>query len=416
MRRIWAAILATFGAKSYATALEFTTLLVTARLLGPHGRGLVASVMAWAGLFAAFFGLSLGQVLVHRLTAGASEKARARLIGSLVYVSIALSTLAWISAVVVYRCIGAGLSTYPMPLLVLGFALVPFMMWDSYLAHLLSAFDHLRNYNRALVISRSLGFAVMLVTIIYAGFGVYAPIFGTFMSLTLVVAISGCTLKLQLKAPFQSDWQEIKSLVGGGIKLHINTIGSYLLMQMDVVMISEMRGTSEVAWYQAAGQLVGAPLLLCSMTTMVMFSRIAHDGPDKMWSIQRRLIAQIMALMIVLAGAGYAVAPRLIPMLLGPQFVPSVEVFRILLLAMVGMAFSQLLVPQWIGRGLFLPAGIITIVVGIVNMVANIMFIPTYGMLAAAWSTVGAFSIAVLSNGAFFLWINRRRSTDASDR
>ena len=60
--------MATFGARTYSSAVEFVTLLVTAHILGPDGRGIVATILAWATLYASFFGFSLGQVIVHRLS------------------------------------------------------------------------------------------------------------------------------------------------------------------------------------------------------------------------------------------------------------------------------------------------------------------------------------------------------------
>jgi len=158
--------------------------------------------------------------------------------------------------------------------------------------------------------------------------------------------------------------------------------------------------------------------MLPAVITMVLFSKIAEEGPDNLWTIHRQIIWQIMALMGAVALISYFVAPLLIPLLLGDSFAETVPVFRILLLAMIGMSFSQLMVSQWISRGLFLQASIITITVGITNVVLNFYFIPTYGMYAAAWTTIGAFSISILTNGIFALlienkWKNTRLGTPA---
>ena len=46
---------------------------------------------------------------------------------------------------------------------------------------------------------------------------------------------------------------------------------------------------------------------------------------------------------------------------------------------------------------------------GVTNVtLKNFIFIPRYGMYAAAWTTIGAFSISVLTNGIFALFIDHK--------
>src|SRR5689334_10266814 len=59
-------IAGTSAARIYSTLLSLIALMLTARWLGPHGRGVVVVVITWVTLFAGFAHLSIGQVLVHR--------------------------------------------------------------------------------------------------------------------------------------------------------------------------------------------------------------------------------------------------------------------------------------------------------------------------------------------------------------
>ena len=416
MRLIWLKIIATFGARTYGIAIEFATLLVTARILGPDGRGIVATITAWAALFAATFGLSLGQVIVYRLTDNEQENQFHRTFSALLPVSFFLVLGGWLCAYTIYfQTETGGLKDLPEGIVLLGFSLIPLMIWDTYCSHLLSARGRLQIYNRGLIWGRTIGFGVMLSTILLFGRGVYSPILGNMTSLLLIILIAIYGIRDLLSRPLKIYASEIINLLGGGLKLHINTIGSYLLMTVDIIILSQFRGVEEVGWYQAAMQFIAVPLMLPAVITMVLFSKIAEEGPDHLWAIHRQLIWQIMALIGAVALAGYFLAPVLIPVLLGNGFTETIPVFRILLLAMIGMCFSQLMVSQWITRGLFLQASIITITVGITNVILNFTFIPMYGIHAAAWTTVGAFSISILSNGIFALLIeNKWKNTQVS--
>ena len=413
---IWLKIIATFGARTYGTAIELATLMVTARMLGPDGRGIVATILAWASLFAAIFGLSLGQVIVHRLTGNENEGQFNLTFSALLPVSFLFILAGWLCAYVVYFLTeSGGLKALPGGILLLGFSLIPLLIWDTYCSHLLSASGRLHIYNRGLIVGRTAGFGVMLSAILLLGLGTYSPLLGSMTSLLLIILASIYGIRNSLHWPLKFHAGEVTSLLGGGLKLHINTIGSYLLMTVDVIILSQFRGAEEVGWYQAAMQFIAVPLMLPAVITMVLFSKIAEEGPDNTWSIHRQLIWQIMILMGAVALAGYFIAPVLIPLLLGGDFAEAVPVFRILLLAMIGMCFSQLMVSQWISRGLFLQASIITITVGITNVILNFVFIPMYGMYAAAWTTIGAFSISILTNGIFALLIeNKWKNTQVS--
>ncbi len=408
MHLIWTKIVTTFSARAYGTAIELISLLITARVLGPDGRGTVASIIAWTALFAAVFGLSLSQVIVYRFTNNVSNSQFNRTFSALIPLSFFLCLAGWLCALVIYtQTESGGLKQLPTGVVVLGFTLLPFIMWESYSSHLLSTTGRLNQYNMGLVIGKTLGFTTMLVVIFLAGLGVYGPIIGNLAALIITILIAILTMRESLSKPLCVYASEVVSLVSGGLKLHINTIGSFLLLTVDIVILSQYRSMEEVGWYQAATQLIAVPLMLPGVVTMVLYSKVADEGPVKVWTIHRRLIQQIMVVIGVVAVVSYFIAPNLVYLLLGSEFTETIPVFRILLLAMIGMCFSQLMVAQWIGRGLFLQAGIITIVAGLTNVILNFYFIPTFGMYAAAWTTVGAFIISIITNGIFAMMIER---------
>jgi O-antigen/teichoic acid export membrane protein len=408
VRSLWVAILSTFAAKGYGAVVELGTLIVTARLLGAHGRGVLAAILAWVGLYSALFGLSLSQVVVHRLSRADAAQFN-RTFAALVIVTAPLASAAWGFAAATYHFTAAGgLTVLPVPLLVLGFAMVPLFMWESYSSHLLSAINRLWVYNFGQVAGRTLGFVVMLAAILYAGLGLYGPVLGAITSQIIVITTAVVGMYSLLRWPLRTHRGELGSLLLSGLKLHANTIGAYLLTQMDIVMLSQFRSVEEVAWYQAAAQLNYAFLLLPAVISLVLLGKTAQTGPDEVWRLQRILVAQVTLLLAALGLLCYFAAPQLIVLILGTPFDEAVPIFQILLLAMVGMGFANLMVPQWIGRGLFLQASLLTIVVGLMNVALNAVFIPHYGMYAAAWTTVVSFTISIVSNGIFALWVDQR--------
>src|SRR4051812_19536658 len=133
MGGLWRSIGFTSGARIYSLVAGLVGLVITARVLGPSGRGAVATATTWALLFATLGYLSLGQVAIHRAT----EKDPAEWLGSTLGALLAMTgvgtLLGWSAAALIYaapdgRAYGDGPAYPPGP----GFATPPFPPWGPY--------------------------------------------------------------------------------------------------------------------------------------------------------------------------------------------------------------------------------------------------------------------------------------------
>ena len=92
-----------------------------------------------------------------------------------------------------------------------------------------------------------------------------------------------------------------------------------------------------------------------------------------------------------------------LPMLFGKAYESSIHLLNWLLLAGLGMTFSTLMAPQWIGQGLFLPASMLTIASGVINVALNYFLIPAYGALGAIYSVLITYALAVIVHVVMFV-------------
>jgi O-antigen/teichoic acid export membrane protein len=174
-------------------------------------------------------------------------------------------------------------------------------------------------------------------------------------------------------------------------------------------MLNHYSTKDQVGWYQLAFQLIVTMLIIPQGAAMIFFSRMAKLGPDRLWPEQKRLGLQVLGVMILLSIVAYYVAPFVIVTLAGPEFEPSVEIFRWLLPATVGMTLAQMMAPQWIGRGIFLLTAILTISSAIVIIGLNSVLIPMYGAMGAVWGMLIAyFGMVVVVQTYFAFWCERK--------
>ncbi len=402
MRQLWASVLHTSGAKIYSLAIGMLVLFATARLLGPEGRGHLAAAMAWVGLFSTFAYLSLDQVALHRLAQDPGRKQFGRLFGSLLLLAGVLTVVAWLCAAALHflQPQGAfkGLSGW---VLLVAFIGLPFMIWEHYASGLLAGMEQVRIYNRGLVVGRTLAMVAVLVFVGLLDWGVLGAVLGSTLG-QVVVALGGIAFLTararQGENRVAADRHEIRTLLSGASKLHLNAVGTYLFASANILVLNHYRSPEEVGQFQLAQQLLAMLMILPQAASTVLFGRVATLGPAQAWQQNKRMLAQVSGLMLAVAAAAALLAGWAIPLLAGPAFAPAVEPFRWMLLGLAGTTVSALMAPQWIGRGYFWQAATVTFAIGCANLAGNLWLIPPYGMEGAVAVFVATYLFTLLVN------------------
>ena len=407
MRNLWWSIAYTSGTRVYALLLGVLTLSLTARLLGPEGRGQVATITTWVTLFSTFGYLSLGQVALHRLTTDRQSLRFGFLLGSLMLLAVVLTFIGWLVALGLYYFahdrVFKNLSGL---VLILGFMALPFLIWEQYGSSLLMGLERLTLYNKYQIIGRTVGLVSLLVFLLGLGLGIEGVLTSNLLS-QIIVAMGGMGFLLQyardsgtLCRPAVS---EIKELLKGGVKLHLNAIGTFLFSSASILILNHYQGPEQTGYYQLALQLLGVAMIIPQSASMVIYGKVASLGPDRAWPYNKKLLVQLTGAMMLLSILAALLAPLFIPLIAGEAFRPAIEVFQWMLLGLIGMTFSTVMAPQWIGRGYFWQAAALTLLVGIASIVMNIYLIQKYGLQGSIYAFIGTYVISVLGNGLMAL-------------
>jgi O-antigen/teichoic acid export membrane protein len=403
MKQLWANVAHTSGAKVYSMVTGVIILALTARLLGPEGRGQAAAITTWVSLFSTFAHLSLGQVALHRMASDPTYKCFGRLLSSLLLMAGVLTLLGWLVASVMYWYNPQGVfKGLPITALMIGFVALPFMLWEQYGSSLLMGLDRIRTYNRYQVVGRTLSVVGVIVLVGLLGQGVAGVLQASIVG-QIVVALGGLGFLFKFAQTKNSICQPNKSesvaLLKGGAKLHLNAIGSFLFTSGSILILNYYHGAEQTAYYQMAIHLLGVLMIIPTAASMVIYGKVTRHGPNGAWPENKRLLIQITLGMICLSAVAAALAPWGITILAGEKFLPVVDPFKWMLLGVIGMTFSTVMAPQWIGRGYFWQAAILTILIGLISLIANLIFIPKYAMQGAVWVFVGTYIFSIIGNG-----------------
>jgi O-antigen/teichoic acid export membrane protein len=410
MRDLWGRIASTGGTRIYSALVGIFTLTVTARYLGPEGRGQVAGITTWVAMFATLGSMSLGQIAIHRAGHWGPDKAAwqreaASVLGALVLV---VTAAAFALAALLHGAVSL-FGEVELVWLLLGFAALPLLLWEQYGGSILMALEELRVLNRAQVLGRTLTAALVGVLVGFAGFGVAGALAATLLGQLLVSAWIFVRLLPAVTAPRLPSSAQIAAYVRDGLKLHLNAVGAFLMAGMDVLMVNHFRGPAETGLYQLGTQLTTMMLIVPQAASMVIYGKIAQKGPDGAWPEHRRLLWQVIALMAVTGVVAALTAPWWLPWAAGEAFAPAVDVFRWQLAGTIGTSFSIVMAAQWIGRGYFWQASTLTLLVGGAAFAANSLLIPRHGMYGAAWAALACSLFAILGNGVMYRLCEKAR-------
>ena len=415
MRELWGRIIPTSGTRVYSALVGVLILSITARHLGPEGRGQLATITTWVTMFATLGSLSLGQIAIHRAVGSAPR--------AVPWLTEAFRVFAWMTCVVALVSWAlAGLvhwqstafSGLSVTWLLLGFLAVPLMVWDQYGSALLMAREQLHISNRAQFFGRTVAACLVAVLVGFASWGVAGALLATLLG---QMVTSGWVLTRLATAARPIGWprrREILDYVLDGLKLHLNAVGVFLISGMDILMVNHYRGSTETGFYQLGVQLTSLMLIVPQAAAMVAYGRVTQLGPDNAWPQQRQLLMQTTMLIGMAALLAGSTAPFWLPLVAGADFEPAIDLFRWQLLGLLGMTFSAVMAPQWISRGYFWQASMLTVAIGLTNFVANLVLIPRHGMYGAVWASLGSSLLAIVANARIAMLCESRAARSST--
>jgi O-antigen/teichoic acid export membrane protein len=409
-RDTWRLIAWTSAAKIYWVVANLLTAVITARLLGPSGRGVLVAATSWVTMFGTFGFLSLSQVVIFLAAGRNPEEWLPKVLGGLVRILSIVAVLGIATAAALYAY-GDGriFNNIPPFTLLIAFCAFPFILWIENGNGVLMALGSLHVLNGAQVIG---GTMVLLLTFLAAGplhLGVTGAVGAWVLAQSAIVAITfGYILRQARHVPLRDN--SARELLTGGAKLHLNAIGTYLFTQANILILNHYRLPKETAYFQLAVQILAGIQIIPMAVSTVAYSLVSKHGPDGAWPQQRRLLMEVLVLTMAAGSVTYLAAPWFVPFVFGAPFAPAVPIVRIVVLSVAGSAMSMVMASQWISRGLFLQAALLTLLVGGLAVLANYFFVPRYGMYGAAWVTAGTYGLSIVSNGIMAMWVNARAS------
>jgi O-antigen/teichoic acid export membrane protein len=362
-----------------------------ARVLGPYGFGEVSFALAIVSYFmiAANFGLD---------TLGIRELGRRNgriedFVGNMMALKLCLNMLSFLALLLLTLVVNKSVEIKYL-LILYGLSLFVYMLFDW----VLQGIEQME-YNAISIILRQFVYAAVILSLVRSSRNLLLVPLAYLLSMLaattfLIIVIFKQFGLVQPKVNFRF-W---KKLLWQAAPIGLSNFLIALIYSSDIVMLGFIRSSTEVGYYNAAYKIIWLVMGFFVTYFNTIFPRISYLYKASLESLSRALALTSKFLIIItlpLAVGGMTLAVPFLRMIYGRQYLPGVGAFQVLIwvvfLICLNTVYARAL---WAcdrqARYLY--------VVGIqagANLILNILFIPTWGILGAAIATVAAELIGI---------------------
>lgn len=192
--------------------------------------------------------------------------------------------------------------------------------------------------------------------------------------------------------------QEIRRLLSSSGRIGLAQLARQLKTNVDVFILVLLSGSVAVGYYSAAYRMVMFVGMIAGLLATVLLPRIvrAFQVGDELNVLAAQVLRIVLLAMAAICGGGVPLAAPLIRLLFGAEFGPAGKVMIILVPAMALLVMSAVLTNFAIGvgkEGVFVRAALGS---AVLNVCANLVLVPAFGMYGAAVATVLTESLLVI--------------------
>lgn len=377
------------------TAVAAVSVAIITRYLGPTNFGKFNLALIYMQIFGILADVGLFTIAVRELSRRGADTGR--IVGNVFALRLVLSI-----AVVLL----AGLLSLFLPYtpdvrlaIVIVAASVLFGLMNSSLVTVFQAKLQMQYSVISDTVGRLVSFLAVLAVVGF-GLGFYAVVATAAIGSLATLLISAGYVRRLVRFRLRFDRALWKKLFLASVPLGLAIAINQLYFRVDTIMLSFFRSYHEVGIYSLAYKVLDLLLTLPGFfinSVFPLLTRYVSDNDKRVPETIHRSFDIMVMFGVPIAVGGFLLAEPIIRLVGGPQYLEGAVPLRILLVA-ASLSFlnmfcaTLLIVKDKLGPNLILSA------VGLgTNVVLNIIFIPMFGMVAAAANTLISEAFVLLT-------------------
>ncbi|MFN0277985.1 MAG: oligosaccharide flippase family protein [Pyrinomonadaceae bacterium] len=381
----------TLGARLVIAGGSMLAGIIVARWLDAASVGIVASLNVMTLLTITFGSIGMPSALTF-LVARDRPRMKAVMTNAVFFAAVVGIFLA-LGLIALTRLKPDIFGEIPTQLITIAAVTLPFHLLSLFCLAAFLGLGDIKRYNLFDLATQGFLFINPIVIVCLFGLGLLALVSANAIT---TAAISLLILPLLFRTEkneysFRFDARLMAEMLRFGSKFYLAMISSVIILRADLLLVNYFRSSAEAGVYAVASQVGTLLMMVPAVISTVLFPRVTEAG-DASAEMTCRVTRHAA---LILLGVCLAVIPAafLLPYLYGPAFADVPYLVLILLpgVYLFGMEIVQ--VQYFSGLGLPKAVPLFWFVAMAVNVILNLIFVPSYGAYAAAVVSTVSYSL-----------------------
>lgn len=389
----------TFNTRIIILLLSVLIGIIIARTLGPFGNGLLAIIVMVGTVVLTLGNLGIGAFNTYAISNKSVEKKD--IIGNSFWLGLIISIIYFLVILVFAFNFPIFFRNIPRSYLLFYLLSLPFIFWSDFFFAILTGEQKFRKLNVFTVIVQTINLiGIILLLLVFKLDVFYVLIWYVLVNIISALIPMGFIF-LANGFHFDFNLQLLKKTLNYGLKICLAGIFSFLVLRVDLYMVNFFKGAVETGFYSLASSFGDIFFILPFSIATVIFPKINTEEKTKKESIAKYSRISLLLVFLMAIGVLLFIKP-VIGLLFGEEFLASVRPIILLLPGLIAWSITTVLGQYFFSIGYPLKLTISWFLVAVLNIILNFIYIPQYGMVAAALSSTAVYVLALCFHYYFF--------------
>jgi len=393
--RFFGNVLGTFITQVLIVGFNLLIGVLTARALGPEGRGVLTLVMTLPLTLVALADPGVTKANIYFIAR--RKRSPSLVIGQSIFLALTMGLLAG-GGLWLMRSLALDTFLRSVPAVYLGMilALAPLVLAYAYGMSVLRALQRFVLFNSARLLMPLLTLIAIVSALFLFDAGLDGATAGYGLGTALAVA-GTLWIVFRLAPPrFRLDLGLLKETLRYGGKSYVQNLIGHLTYRLDIYMVAYFLSPREVAFYGIATSVAEVLWYIPDSVGLVLFPKLSATDEEQVHGLTAEVCRHTLLITFLGAGAILVVGTLGIPLLYGPEFQPAVQPFLLLVPGVAVMMLYKVLARNFSSRNrqqisiLAASAGLL------LNAGLDWVLIPRLGTVGAAVASTLGYSAAGL--------------------
>lgn len=376
-----------FSGQIISIVFGFFYFIYMARYLGDKNLGILSTALAFTSIVGLLGDLGLSSLTIREVSR--DRLLAPKYLGNIILIKVFLTIITFVATVIAIHILGYSEQTARIVYIITLSNI--FANFSQTFSSMFQAFERFEYQSASIILTNTLMFAGILFAIGHkVGLTYFAFIYVIVNVIVLAYSFFTCLRKFAIPH-LNIDWIFWKQTILESLPFWLNSVFVIIYFKIDMVMLSVMSGDAIVGWYSASYKLIDAlgfiPAILMS-TMYPVFSKFYVNSKDSLEFAFKKSF-KILTIIAIPIGIGTTIlAERIIVLLYGVQYAPSVIALQILIWASVLSFINHTPATYLTSTNKQRTLMIFTFMGAILNIILNFILIPLYSYRGAAIATV----------------------------